>query len=214
MMKRIVNLGLGIFVLVAVALVGWQSISGRAATTPAPAPAHVTASLAAAPPVAENPVPQSAAPAPAVAAPPATPATAVNPAAFAAGAIPVMKEPRAAAATIATPSRKIVAMYFHGDVRCTTCRKVEAYAKEAVEEGFKDRMAAGQVEFRAVNVDQLENRHFIEDYRLTSRSVVVAEEVGGAVTRWVKLDQVWSLVGDRPTYLVYVQDAVRAYVEN
>lgn len=105
-------------------------------------------------------------------------------------------------------------MYFHGNVRCATCRKVEAYAREAVEEGFTEQIAAGVVEFRPVNVEQPENRHFIEDYQLTSKSVVVAEVVGGSVARWVKLDNVWGLVGNHDAYLVYVQDAVRAYVEN
>jgi hypothetical protein len=117
-------------------------------------------------------------------------------------------------AKVAAPAHKIVAMYFHGDVRCATCRKVEAYAKEAVETGFAEQLAAGLVEFRPVNVEREENRHFIQDYQLTNKSVVVADEVDGNVKRWVKLDNVWALVGNHDAYLVYVQDAVRAYVEN
>lgn len=62
--------------------------------------------------------------------------------------------------------------------------------------------------------EQPENRHFIQDYQLTNKSVVVVEEVGGTVARWVKLDNVWGLVGNHDAYLAHVQDAVRAYVEN
>jgi len=122
-------------------------------------------------------------------------------------------QPEAKPAESAKPTRKVVATYFHGDVRCATCRKVEAYAREAVEEGFKSQIAAGSVEFRAVNLDDSENAHFVQDFQLTNKSVVVTEEVNGVVGRWAKLDNVWGLVGNHDAYLVYVRDAVRGYLE-
>jgi len=36
-----------------------------------------------------------------------------------------------------SPSHKVVAYYFHTNTRCDTCRKIEAYSHEAIEEGFK-----------------------------------------------------------------------------
>ncbi|MGK2856089.1 MAG: nitrophenyl compound nitroreductase subunit ArsF family protein [Thermoanaerobaculia bacterium] len=109
--------------------------------------------------------------------------------------------------------RKVVATYFHGNVRCTTCRKVEAYAKEAVEQGLQPQIAAGTVEFRAVNVEEAANAHFIQDFQLTNKSVVVTDELDGKVVRWAKLDEVWSLVGKPEAYHQYVQDAMRGYLE-
>ena len=32
----------------------------------------------------------------------------------------------------------VVAIYFHGNVRCATCRKIEAYADEAVQSRFSE----------------------------------------------------------------------------
>lgn len=109
--------------------------------------------------------------------------------------------------------RRVVATYFHGNVRCATCRKVESYAREAVEEGFKAEVASGAVEFRAVNLEEAGNAHFIQDFQLVNKSVVVTEELDGKVARWAKLDEVWSLVGNRDAYHHYVQDAVRGYLE-
>lgn len=109
--------------------------------------------------------------------------------------------------------RRVVATYFHGNVRCTTCRKVEAYAREAVEQGFQAEVAAGTVEFRAVNLEEAQNAHFVQDYQLVNKSVVVTEELDGKLARWVKLDEVWSLVGNRDAYHHYVQDAIRGYLE-
>jgi hypothetical protein len=126
---------------------------------------------------------------------------------------PAPRRPAAVPANAPAQKHRVIATYFHGNVRCATCRKVEAYAREAVEEGFRSEIEAGVVEFRAVNVDAPENAHFIEDYRLTNKSVVVTEEVDGVVARWAKLDEVWGFVGNHDVYLAYVQDAVRGYLE-
>lgn len=109
--------------------------------------------------------------------------------------------------------RKIVATYFHGNVRCVTCRKIEAYSREAIEDGFGDQIAAGTVEFRAVNVEEDANRHFINDYQLVTKTLIVAEEVDGAVARWEKLENVWTLVSDRAAFFTYVQGGVRQHLE-
>ncbi len=109
--------------------------------------------------------------------------------------------------------RKVVATYFHGNIRCVTCRKIEAYSQEAVRDAFEQQIAAGTVEFRAVNVEEDANRHFIQDYQLVTRTLVVTDEVDGAVKRWAKLDNVWGLVGDRTAFFRYVQGGVRDYLE-
>lgn len=215
--KSILTLLLGLFAAVAVILVARQAVRGAAPEVPA-----AVQSAAVLPVPVEAKAPEAAAPAPAVIEPVAATEDAAVPAPAAPVAAPkpraekptVAEKPKEAVPAAVTPQHKVVAMYFHGDVRCVTCRKVEAYAREAVEEGFREQVAAGLVEFRPVNVDREENKHFIQDYQLMNKSVVVVDEAGGSVTRWVKLDNVWGLVGNREAYFLYVQDAVRAYVEN
>ena len=41
--------------------------------------------------------------------------------------------PRAKAGT-----HKVIAYYFHTNTRCSTCMKIEAYSKEAIEQGFAE----------------------------------------------------------------------------
>lgn len=186
---------LGFFLVAAVIVVARQG------TEKAPAPA------AAAEPTAEpRAEPAAASPLSAPPDPMPAPAEAVP--------APASAAPRERSALPATPKHRVIAMYFHGNVRCATCRKVESYAREAVETGFGDEVSAGLVEFRAVNVEEPANRHFVEDYQLTSKAVVVIDEEDGNVARWVKLDEVWALVGNHEAYLLYVQDAVRSYVED
>ncbi|HDP95991.1 MAG TPA: hypothetical protein ENN40_11630 [Candidatus Aminicenantes bacterium] len=69
---------------------------------------------------------------------------------------------------------KTVVYYFHGNSRCRTCLTIEKYTRQAVNNGFADELEKGEMELRAVNVDLKENRHFIQDYQLFSRSVVLS----------------------------------------
>ena len=106
----------------------------------------------------------------------------------------------------------VVAFYFHGNVRCATCKKIEAYASEAVTTGFSDQLASGRLAWRVVNVDKPENKHFIEDFQLVTRSVVLAEYSGEKVIRWENLDRAWQLVRSKDSFVEYVQDEAREFL--
>ena len=99
----------------------------------------------------------------------------------------------------------VVAFYFHGNVRCATCKKIEAYADEAVHSGFPEALEEGALAWRVVNIDDEGNRHFIQDFQLVTRSVVLAEIRGGKVVRWQNLDKVWQLVRDKERFVDYIQ---------
>jgi len=111
------------------------------------------------------------------------------------------------------PGDGVVAYYFHGDVRCSTCRKLEAYSNEAIEGGFAAEIESGQLIWQSVNVDQEENRHFVTDFQLVTKALVLVEYRGGAMARWKNLDQIWHLVRDKERFVGYVQDATREFVE-
>ncbi len=112
-----------------------------------------------------------------------------------------------------TADSKLVAYYFHGTTRCNTCRTIEAYAREAVQTGFGDALKAGKIEWRTLNVEEAANRHFIKDYQLYTRSVVLASYQGDKQLRWKNLDKVWELVGDKPSFTRYVQTEVKSFLE-
>ena len=134
------------------------------------------------------------------------------PAAAAAAQTP---DPQGAAPATGTAPHQIVVSYFHGDVRCPTCKKLEAYSREAVEKTFAAEIAAGRLAFKMVNTDRPENEHFVTDYSLVTKALVVTEESGGKVVRWTNLDKIWTLVrGDQQPYTDYVVAGVRAYLES
>jgi len=106
----------------------------------------------------------------------------------------------------------VVAFYFHGNVRCATCKKIEAYADDAIHQGFAEALQNGALTWRVANVEETENRHFVEDFQLVTRSVVLAEYQDGKLVRWKNLDKVWQLVRSKDSFVEYVQDEARLFL--
>jgi hypothetical protein len=106
----------------------------------------------------------------------------------------------------------VVAMYFHGNARCATCRKIESYADEAISQGFVDELESGRLTWRVVNIDESANKHFIEDFQLVTRSVVLVEYRDGKVLRWENLDKVWQLVRSKDKFVSYVDGETREFL--
>lgn len=109
---------------------------------------------------------------------------------------------------------KVIAYYFHTNTRCSTCIKIEQYSHEAIEQGFPTELKNGALEMRIVNYEQPENRHFIQDYKLVSKSLVLVNMVNGKQTKWTNLKMVWQLTGHKDAFLNYVRKEVRGYLSS
>lgn len=130
------------------------------------------------------------------------------PEACAAAAKPAPQKPAAKAQV------KLVAYYFYGNLRCVSCRKIEEWSGEAISEGFAKEIKSGRVQWRPVNVEVKGNEHFVKDYKLYTRSVVLSETKNGKEVRWKNLDRVWTLLGDEAAFKKYVRDEVSAYLKS
>lgn len=109
---------------------------------------------------------------------------------------------------------RVVVYYFHGNVRCASCRKIEAYTKEAIDSGFAESQKSGLLEWRLVNTDSSQNEHFLKDYQLYTRSVVISDLHKGKETRWKNLEKVWELLGDQSKFHAYVQSEVQPFLDS
>lgn len=111
-----------------------------------------------------------------------------------------------------TGANKVIAYYFHGTRRCQTCLTIEAYANEAIRTAFTEELASGELEWHAVNIDEPENKHFVQDYQLATRSVVLVKIEDGVQKRWNNLERVWQLVRDKPAFVEYIIDNTNGYL--
>jgi hypothetical protein len=103
--------------------------------------------------------------------------------------------------------------YFSSDVRCTTCVRIERLTREVVERNFAPELRSGRIAFQVVNLDGPGNAHFVQDYRLISKTVIVSDLARGEEIRWENLQQVWTKHRDEQAFEAYVVDAVRRHLD-
>jgi len=108
---------------------------------------------------------------------------------------------------------KVIVYYFYGTRRCVSCKKIEAYAKEAIENGFADQLKSGLLEWRMINTDKSENEHYVENYQLYTKSVVIADMKNGQQVAWKNLDKIWQLLNNKEYFIEYVQFEINQYLQ-
>jgi hypothetical protein len=112
-----------------------------------------------------------------------------------------------------TTDTKVIAYYFHVTVRCITCRMIESYSREVVEQRFGTDIAKGRLEYKLVNLQLPENRHFVKDYQLFTKSLVVVRFDKGRQAEYKVLNDTWELVGNKSAMQAYVEREVRDYLK-
>ncbi len=106
------------------------------------------------------------------------------------------------------PAAKVIAYYFHGTFRCYTCTNMEKFSREAIETNFKDALASGSLEFKAVNVEDKGNEHFVDDYQLYTKSLILSLVKDDKEIKHKNLDQIWRLAGNKGKFIEYVTGEV------
>ena len=110
-------------------------------------------------------------------------------------------------------SGKVIAYYFHGTFRCPTCHKLELYSKEAIETNFKGALSSGKLEFRVVNIEERGNEHFVNDYQLYTKSLVISLVKDGKEIKSKNLTKIWNYVGNKQKFLQYVTEEVANFLK-
>ncbi len=95
---------------------------------------------------------------------------------------------------------RLIVYSFHGRFRCVSCLRMEEYTRAALDENFSDELNSGRIVLRVVNRDEPENRHFSDDYKLTSSAVVLSLTAGGKEIRYKDLEKLRDLVNDRQAF--------------
>ena len=102
--------------------------------------------------------------------------------------------------------------YFSSDVRCATCVRIERLTRETVEKNFAAEIASGRIVLNTINLDGPGNEHFVQDYQLISKTVIVSDRAKGQEVKWENLQDVWSKQRDEKAFEAYVVDAVRRHL--
>ncbi len=118
---------------------------------------------------------------------------------------------------LSTPSQaktQVLVQYFHGNVRCQTCLSFEAWSKKAVD-GFPVELADGRLQWQLINFDLPENKHYIKDYTLADKSLVLVLEEDGKIISWKNVEEFWGFGEDEEQKFVsLVQNLIADYLKN
>jgi hypothetical protein len=115
-------------------------------------------------------------------------------------------------AALPAKGRKIVVTYFLTTTRCFSCYKIETLSESAVQNTFVGPLKEGRLEWRTINTDEPKNGHYLKDYKLFTKSVIVSELVDGKEARWKNCDKVWDLLDDPKAFESYLVKEVKAYL--
>ena len=107
---------------------------------------------------------------------------------------------------------KVIAYYFHGNFRCYTCHTMEQYSKEAIKNNFKDALNTGKLEFKAVNVEERGNEHFVNDYQLYTKSLVLSLVKDGKEIKSKNLTKIWEYARNKQKFFNYVTEEVNNFL--
>jgi len=111
------------------------------------------------------------------------------------------------------PAVKVIAYYFHGEFRCPTCNAMEKYSREAIETNFKDALASGKISFQSINAEDRVNAHFIKDYQLYTKALIISLVKDGKEIKFKNCDKIWELSRDKQKFIHYVAAEVRGLLK-
>ena len=67
--------------------------------------------------------------------------------------------------------------------------------------------------FQIVNIEEDATRHFVNDFQLTNRSVVMLTRQNGEDLQWRRLDKVWEKISDDDAYKGYISENLAACLQ-
>ena len=109
---------------------------------------------------------------------------------------------------------KLIVYYFHTEYRCWSCNQFENLTKEVLEESFQDQVENRKLEFIPINVETDHNKHFIEDYKLITKSIILSLQKENKQLDWKNMDKIWTLVRDTKKFKSYIKEGITNYLNN
>lgn len=120
--------------------------------------------------------------------------------------------PAAGFAERSQPERKVVAYYFYSNFRCPSCLTIEKLIENTLRSEFAGELFAGLLQWNPVNIQEEGNGHFVDDFRLYSKAVVLVSEEGGRAVKWKNLEKIWVFLGREDEFERYIKQEVARFL--
>ena len=107
---------------------------------------------------------------------------------------------------------QVVVYYFHRKFRCQSCEVLESTLQETLKVTYSAHFGAGRLAMCVINLDDPENRHYLEQFKILSNSIVIVERKGGVVSRFKTLDSIWDISQDREAIDIMLRTEVAGFL--
>lgn len=104
---------------------------------------------------------------------------------------------------------KLNVYYLHGSYRCATCMSIERQSKEVAEGEFRKEIGAGKMVYQSLNFEEPDYAHFVTDYSLMTKSLVLSLRKDGKEVKWKNLPDIWSTVHTPDKFREYVAGEIK-----
>lgn len=95
--------------------------------------------------------------------------------------------------------------YYWQAPRCATCKKMETYTQNAVQQ-----MNDPAVHFKSVDMSKPENKQAVKKYSLYTKTVILTKTENGK-EQWKNLDKIWNKVGSEKDFENYIKTEVKQF---
>ncbi|MGB3117418.1 MAG: nitrophenyl compound nitroreductase subunit ArsF family protein [Verrucomicrobiales bacterium] len=106
------------------------------------------------------------------------------------------------------PAEGTVVINFHAATRCNACREIGAESQTVVETNYGHDLKSGRMNWRVINFEEPANKHFVQDYGLTTSTVVIVRRKDGRDVAWQRLDAVWDHLFEGPAMRAYLKEHI------
>jgi len=102
--------------------------------------------------------------------------------------------------------------YFHTTGRCYSCKLIESYTIDVLNYNFKDELENNILIWRSSNLDEAKNKHYIDLFKLYSKSIVLAKYENGNLINYLNLEKVWQLLRDEKAFKEYIKSEINNFI--
>ncbi len=107
---------------------------------------------------------------------------------------------------------QVVVYYFHRKFRCQSCEILESTLMSTIQVTYSNHFGAGRLAMCIINVDDPENRFYLEQFEILGNSIVIVEKRGGVILRYKNLESIWDVSEDRDAVTQLLRTEVAGFL--
>lgn len=110
-----------------------------------------------------------------------------------------------------TVADKLEVYYFHRTARCYSCKTIEQYVRETIEQKYNKQTSNGIIDFREINIDLPENKEIAKKYQSSGSSLFINRIIDNKDN--IEQDtNVWRLLNNEPKFKNYLENKINSYL--